>query len=159
MPKAVIPPNTEVKVGGYTVSHNGNESIVFSYGEDSATVPGPAPCEEILIWFAEHELQEDLWWSHRSGQIKFYILCNDMFWWATADLEEILPEDLPQLTQAYQDLEALGGCQEVWAPQLWISRKRQMRPQRPWWDRERLPEGAKGLFLAAGPPRDPKEEG
>lgn len=125
--------------------------------------------DTLLRWFADHDLCEDLGWTTHSsalltyegepsGEIKFFVLCNDMFWWGTADSEWVTNEDIPELQRAYDDLEN-SECHEVWAPQLWISRKRGMRPQRPWWDRERIPDPVKELFKAAGPHRDPKEEG
>jgi hypothetical protein len=129
--------------------------------------------DTLMRWFADHDLDEELrWTTHRSplvtyegedsGEIKFYVLCNDMFWWGTADCEWITTEDIPDLQRAYDDLKAADLddiCMWCYAPELWISRKRGMRPQRPWWDRERIPGPAKELFLAAGPHRDPKEEG
>jgi hypothetical protein len=84
--------------------------------------------------------------------------CNDMFWWATADGEPVTSEDVPELQRAWDDLWD-EHCNEVYAPWLWIARKRGMRPQRPWWDRERIPEKVKDLFCAAGPERDRKDEG
>jgi hypothetical protein len=129
--------------------------------------------EALLRWFADHELDEDLrWTTHRSplvtwvngetgetepsGPIRFYILCNDVFWWGTADCEWVTAADLPDLQATYDDLVMMDGC-EMYTPELWIARKRMMRPQRPWW--QDLTERVQSLFLAAGPERDPKEEG
>jgi hypothetical protein len=134
--------------------------------------------DTLMRWFADHDLDEELrWTTHRSplvtwvdqngnsepsGEIKFYLLCNDMFWWGTADCEWIEIEDIPDLQKAYDDLKAADlddVCMWCYAPELWISRKRGMRPQRPWWNREKIPQPVKDLFCAAGPERDPKDEG
>jgi hypothetical protein len=129
--------------------------------------------DTILRWFADHDLCESLGWTtHRSalityegepsGEIHFFVLCNDMFWWGTADCEALNDEDIPALQQAYDDLKAADKddiCMWVYAPELWIARKRGMRPQTPWWDREKIPQPVKQLFLDAGPVRDRKDEG
>jgi hypothetical protein len=86
-----------------------------------------------------------------------------MFWWGTADCEWITVEDLPELQRAYDDLEAVDNDPEdkqffsCYAPELWVARKRGMRPQTPWW--QRVKEPGQALFLAAGPERDRRSEG
>ena len=121
----------------------------------------------VFAWFGDRELCEDIWWHTRENyrrtgepsKITILVACNDMFWWATADAEEVTAADLPALQQAYDDLEKCGDCNEVYAPQLWVARKRGMRPQTPWWNREKIDGPVRALFLAAGPERDRKDEG
>lgn len=122
--------------------------------------------EEILYWFWEKDLRDSLSWGFRAGtnEIFFWVNCSDVFYWGTADGEDITAADLPDLEQAYQDLIAASDpdnylANEVYAPELWAARKRGMRPQRPWWYREKFLEPIKELFKAAGPERDPSTEG
>jgi len=113
----------------------------------------------ILRWFSETECIESLYWNTVPGAILFWVQCNDMFWWGTADAEDVGRADIKDLQEAYQDLQKVDDNFTCYAPELWVARKRGMRPQTPWWDRERFPQEIKDLFLAAGPPRDRKEEG
>ena len=115
--------------------------------------------EKLLRWFADTETRESLYWNFKADKLEFYILCNDMFWWGTADAEDVTAADVPELQRAYDDLDKFATDFTLYAPELWVARKRGMRPQTPWWDRERFPESVKQLFLDAGPPRDRKEEG
>lgn len=115
---------------------------------------------KVFRWFGDNELCSDLWWRPGAGGfLEIFVRCNDMFWWATADAEEVTVADLPSLQQAYADLEKCGNCNEAYAPQLWVARKRGMRPQTPWWSREKFEDVVQALFLAAGPERDRKDEG
>lgn len=117
---------------------------------------------------------DGLMWRVRDGKATFALLCSDTFWWASADCEEIRPEDLPLLWQCWQDLKAIQDADRLSLalcdlPELYAARKRGMRPMRAWLgmqDGTRREgkvkpewEPVKALFLAAGPERDPKEEG
>lgn len=90
--------------------------------------------------------------------VTFWVNCNDLFYWACSDCEDITPENMPILKQAFADLEEaypdIGKC---WAGELFAARVRGMRPQRPVLDK--YDERIRPLFLAAGPERDPKSEG
>ena len=91
----------------------------------------------------------------------FMFLCNDFFYWGCADGEVYEPGDLPLLESCAADLQAAGGCNEVYTPLLFCARKRGMRPQRPYfrtYDRENgtyvgdgLTPAARALFDACGP--------
>ena len=96
-------------------------------------------------------LYEDgnLWWrtDGEYAPISFFVNCNDVFWWACADAEEITPETLPILKQAIADVrlaldidrfdrdrewakENIERCN--WmneADMLFCCRARKMRPQ------------------------------
>jgi hypothetical protein len=71
--------------------------------------------------------------------------CNDLFYWACADAEEITLAELPALEQALQESPTHGDL-------LWCARKRQMRPQAPYYKGFTKEEVA--LFDAAGPERE-----
>lgn len=92
---------------------------------------------------------EDLWWRCgprarlEHGQVHWLINCSDQFYWGTADAERIETlEDIAAIRQAYADLTAadlsvLGKdtFNSVYAGSLWVCRKREMRPQKPWVDK------------------------
>ena len=76
------------------------------------------------------------WATHEDyAPITFFVLCNDTFYYSSADAERITPEDMSMLRQAIADVEATGayelrldayetGCE------LWVARKRKMRSLR-----------------------------
>lgn len=76
--------------------------------------------------------------------VHFYVLTNDVFWWGTADSEEVTVADLPELERAYKD----AGAR--WAGALYVARKRQLRPQGCAYPTE---EHLIALFDACGPKR------
>lgn len=61
--------------------------------------------------------------------ITFFAIQNDIFAWATADLEEITPENIAELERAVAEIEAIDPDELHWAPQLFSARIRKMRPQ------------------------------
>lgn len=108
----------------------------------------------ILSLFAEHDLCDMLNWrcDGEYAPITFWINCNDLFAWATADGEDITIERLPVLKTAIEDcikinsvLGAIYGCN------LYACRVRGMRPQGCCYpqDPELWP-----LFDASGPERE-----
>lgn len=101
---------------------------------------------------AEYE-DYDLWWrtDGEYAPVTFFINCNDLFFWASADCEAITENNIEDLKQAYQDAKAcydLGSC---FAQLLFCCRQRKMRPQKPYY--EHLPEPMWSLFDACGPER------
>ena len=59
---------------------------------------------QVLFYFQGQ--QEDLWWSEN---MTFSANCSDTFWWATADAEDITPQNLVILAQCWEDLRAITG--------------------------------------------------
>ena len=58
------------------------------------------------------------------------VICSDIFVWGCADLEDIEgPDDLELLRQSMKDVQEVGGRTASHGPELYCSRKRQMRPQ------------------------------
>lgn len=111
---------------------------------------------QISRWLAalppEHKtMVEDLLLAKRlnlrieDGNILTWVNCNDTFFWGDADGEDITLAELSDLARCYQ-LTKHGG-------DLWVCRKREMRPQ---WAlyRKCIPEAEWHLFDAAGPERD-----
>ena len=88
------------------------------------------------------EMNDDVFWNNRNCILN----CNDAFAWGCSDAEDLRPEDVPALKQAYADSKAYNGTL------LFICRKRGMRPQGAMYahlDRVDWP-----LFDMCGPPRE-----
>lgn len=106
-----------------------------------------------------HDAHSDLFWrigpatkdlTNPEAKIRFFINCNDEFYWATSDAEEVLPGDLESLAKAYAD--ARDALCEYYGGLLWCARKRQMRPQGPYFQYFTT-DALVDHFLAAGPER------
>lgn len=78
----------------------------------------------------------------------FWVLCNDLFAWGSADEEVIEPDDIPALRQAHDDAEG-----DFYWPELWVARKRHMRPQGAVLNEIKGHRKVIELFLDAGPER------
>lgn len=120
---------------------------------------------ESIIWRTDGEY----------APVTFFVLCNDLFYWATADLEQITPENVDALEQAILDVRRAFGVENLsrkddsTVPDYWVrfekwysagsrgallfcARMRKMRPQKPWFDRC-APDELVPLFEACGPER------
>jgi len=107
----------------------------------------------ILRLFAEFDIQDCLWWHFPPGQDepKFLVNCNDLFYWATADAEEVTAETLPDLRQAIKECQAIDPvCGELDGVNLYAARRRKTRPQNCCYPRKKE---LWPLFDAAGPER------
>lgn len=88
----------------------------------------------------------------REAKITLTVNCSDTFYWGCADCEDIDFEDLSALVDCYALSPRFGG-------ELWVSRKRGMRPQAASY-KECYPTGEWLWFDAAGPERtDPDGAG
>lgn len=125
---------------------------------------------QVLRIACDTDHEEELHWHFGMGgtePVQFSLDCSDTFHWATADSEEIRPDDLPLLRQCVSDLtEIYGSAYRVWAlDTLYAARKRQMRPMQAWFKQfekyRANPEDAKvfALLMAAGPERTRESEG
>ena len=96
-------------------------------------------------------------WKVFPDGIHFWAQCSDVFYWGTADGEPIETDaDLDLLRQCLDELALFDST--FYMPELYAARRRKMRPQRPWLEHREDPN-VLALFLAAGPERDPKDEG
>jgi hypothetical protein len=102
-------------------------------------------CYHLLFWRCE-----------KPGSVEFFVNVNDVFWWATADLEEITPEDVPSMRQAIADVKEIDSHDGCTGFVLWAARKRKMRPQQPAYPKD---ERIRLLFDACGPVRTSSDEG
>lgn len=77
---------------------------------------------------------------------RLYVNCSDTFYWGCSDCERIEFSELQALKECYALSPEFGG-------ELWVARKRGMRPQTASYE-ECYPESQWSLFDAAGPERD-----
>ena len=105
-----------------------------------------SPVQELVMrllpLMAKHDATDELMWDEN---LNFSIVCNDTFWWGTADAESITPETLEVLEQAFED----GGDHGTI---LYCSRIRKMRPQGAVY--KYLHKEIWPLFDACGPERE-----
>ena len=104
----------------------------------------------IVVDGGEHD---GCWAGHGNleGRLTVSVDCNDLFYWATADLEPI---------ETDADVELLEECLELddsYGPTIYACRKRKMRPQNCVLDK--MPEEVKPHFESCGPPRTNAECG
>lgn len=95
----------------------------------------PYEAAEVFALFAEAEdFEGGLFWRvdmtpGGDRDIRLHAECNDLFFWATADLEEITVADIPLLRRTLDDLKPLDAREEL--GHLFAARKRGLRPQKP----------------------------
>ncbi|SRR6266567_328282 len=110
-----------------------------------------------LFSLDETDCYSSLFWRcEEPGSVEFFVNVNDIFWWATADLEQIMPEDMPVLRQTIADIKEIDPHDKYTGFELWVARKRKMRPQQPAYPKD---ERLRALFDACGPARSRAEEG
>lgn len=114
----------------------------------------------LLRFVAEHDCDHDIGWNQDLG---FYVHCSDIFWWATADAEDLTDETLEEYKQAVLDAKkASPDFGHIYGGYLYCSRQRKMRPQnpayRPQYFLGQHPELVP-LFNACGPERTDAECG
>ncbi len=107
----------------------------------------------VLAAFA-FENCDSLWWRVDGdyAPVTFMVQCSDVFWWGTADSEQINPEDLDALEAAFRDASAACKNGDVYAPELFCARKRGMRPQGAFY--KGMNEALWPLFHACGAERE-----
>ena len=74
---------------------------------------------------------DDIWWrtDGEYAPVTIWVNCSDLFYWGTADLEKITPENLPLLEQTMKDVKAAGVSPYVHGASVFACRSRKMRPQ------------------------------
>lgn len=113
----------------------------------------------VLEVFDKYDQHDDLWWrtgkEYGGGQYnqpaQFLAKCSDVFWWGTADCEDITPENIGELEQAMADAKAACKHGEIYGAMLFCARVRKLRPQGACYPKE--PE-LWPLFDACGPHRE-----
>ena len=94
---------------------------------------------------------DDLWWrtDGEYAPVRFFVTCNDVFFWGCSDAVDVTPENVELLEQAYREAEAVGA--QFYGSWLFCARVRQMRPQGAAYPKQASPIWP--LFDACGPPR------
>ncbi len=115
---------------------------------------------KVLDLFSRYDSQDSVSWrtDGEFAPVTFFVNCSDLFWWATADAEDITPENFGVLEQAFIDCQAADKVVgTVYAPSLFAARVRKLRPQRAAYPKDE--PFMWPLFDACGPERDRKDEG
>lgn len=87
---------------------------------------------KVMNLMSQHNDRDSLFWrwSPKEKEMQFFVVCNDLFYWATADLERITPENLHLLKLSYEDCEkACPVMGTIYATEVFACRVRGMRPQ------------------------------
>lgn len=114
----------------------------------NTVLPEPGSLVERLLKITDREdLYDDLFWRFDGVENPgFSIRCNDFFYWACSDLEEIeTGEDLDLLEKSCEDAPGFGA-------ELYCARRRKQRPQGAYY--KYLEERHHALFDACGPHRE-----
>lgn len=113
---------------------------------------------ETLYKFSQISFSEDLTESYfirpdyDTQNIMICVHCSDMFFWGTADAEELTPEDLPDLQKAIQDVKTAGEF-GFYGVDLWTARKRNLLPQNAWLNT--LPRDLAQIYIQEFEAREP----
>lgn len=99
-----------------------------------------------------YDMQDSFWWrtDGEYAPVTIFVNCNDLFWWATADSEQVTPDNLDVLEQAIKDCRAIDDCSSC-GIDLFCCRLRKMRPQGACY--KHIKKELWHLFDAAGPER------
>lgn len=77
--------------------------------QDQATLDNFRLVHRILTVAADVDENEFLFWrAERDGSINAYVIVNDVFAWACADLEKIAPDNIGLFEQAAKDVMAVN---------------------------------------------------
>jgi hypothetical protein len=107
----------------------------------------------VLRFLIEHELADSMFYMRdQSGDIHINVNCNDLFWWGTADCEDLTVERIPEFKKAIDDCKAVWSTGESYAGELFCARIRKMRPQNACY--VNVPKQIWPLLDAAGPERE-----
>ena len=137
-------------------------SLSFAAGERLRLEQQVEALEKALAFFMRvmkifHDIDEkDLLSWNTSGPyapLQFSVMCSSIFdWGATADAEDLTPDNIGLLEQSIADVKPLGydmGEGVHWGLTLFCARARGRRPM----PQMRIPENLQALFNEAGPPR------
>lgn len=115
----------------------------------------------VLSLFDRYDIHDLLFWRtgkrYGGGEFanpaSFFVNCNDVFCWGTADLEEITPENIEVLEASLADCKAIDRVTgAIEAPHLFVARVRKMRPQGAMYPH--INPALWPLFDACGPERE-----
>lgn len=90
-------------------------------------------------------MDEILWFPNKDGSFSPAVLCNDVFWWATSDMEIITSDNIGLLKECLEADPIQGNM-------LFCCRVRNMRPQGAMY--QYIDEDKQHLYDACGPERE-----
>jgi hypothetical protein len=101
---------------------------------------------EVIKWAipSEEGMAGKIWVARGKDGYSTHVMCNDLFIWACADAEAFSLEDIDSFRECL-------SLSENYGTQLWVCRKRGMRPQTPYY--KHFNDAEKVLFDACGPVR------
>ena len=102
----------------------------------------------LLEIISENDCFDSVNWNE---DIEFYVNCNDLFWWGSADAEDLNNiSDIELFEKSLRDTDSIIG------PDLYCARRRKMRPQDPYYTEVLCKENYKyqNLFNLCGPKRE-----
>lgn len=107
----------------------------------------------LLGIMSKHDVCDELWWKaidEERKTLQFFINCNDIFYWACADCEEITnSSDIDLLERSMEDCDRFDDDN---GSILYCARKRQVRPQGAFY--KYIEKNAHVVFNACGSERD-----
>ena len=132
-----------------------SEGQDFYFGRDDAGL------FDVLLALGKIDCSPNLHRCPGGDAVAVMINCNDLFSWACADGEPVVPADVPILNEVAQEL--LSDIKErlydiyTYAESLFCCKKRKMRPQN--CVLVKYPDHIRPLFEKCGPVRTDKECG
>ncbi len=121
----------------------GWNACAMEHSENASAIHGWLEAQDSRL--LEDLILEDRLEIHVDGKtVTTFVNCNDLFYWACSDCEEITLDELPRLKECLEINPKIGA-------DLWCSRKRGMRPQKPYYDERYCPKDLWPLFDACGP--------
>lgn len=113
----------------------------------------------VLAAFARADAHGSLFWrtDGEYAPVSFFAVVNDVFVWASADVEPVTPDNIADLERAIDDAKAADPWSDINGVELFAARARKMRPQGASYSY--YSPALWPLFDAAGPERDPSEPG
>lgn len=69
-----------------------------------------------------------LFWRVKEDTVKFYVCCNDEFYYSSADAEEIIDNDIQDLENCIKEIKNINNLYSCFFTTLWVSRKRKKNP-------------------------------
>jgi hypothetical protein len=110
---------------------------------------------KVMRLMADEDIHEDIYWvvGDEKDNFRFSVTCNDIFFWGSADGEDLTPENFGDLLQAIEDEKKIrASVYTVWGPMLFCARMRKQRPQGAVY--ESIDEAVWPLFDACGEERE-----
>lgn len=84
---------------------------------------------DLLEFLYQEDLQDMVWWSVIDRKPRFMITCSDIFFWGSADGEDITEENFDILKQSIKEVKEIDEYEVYQGCYLFVARVRRERPQ------------------------------